>query len=168
MKNKLIKKLNQVKFLRQNKVFVLVAFTIIFSFLLGCASTGTYPVDIFPEMHYNQSYKANEPERLDIPKIVNQVELKTLLLEWPNDRKIIYCDEKIDHKKKIIKELLSFKDNNYKWAVLIGPEGGFSNKEQDLISKQKNVISVSLGDKLLRSDTAITVSLFCIQQLFDK
>ena len=68
VKNKLIKKLNQVKFLRQNKVFVLIAFAVIFSFLLGCASTGTYQVDIFTEMHYNQSYKANEPERLDIPK----------------------------------------------------------------------------------------------------
>ena len=29
----------------------------------------------------------------------------------------------------------------------------------------KNVISVSLGARVLRSDTAITVSLFCINQL---
>jgi mono/diheme cytochrome c family protein len=41
----------------------------------GCAepgqapwrSTGSYPIDIFPEMHYNQSYKAQEPPRLAPP-----------------------------------------------------------------------------------------------------
>ena len=68
MENKLIKKLDKVEFLGKKKAFVVVACAILVSFLLGCASTGTYPVDIFTEMHYNQSYKANEPERLDIPK----------------------------------------------------------------------------------------------------
>ncbi len=35
--------------------------------LLGACSTGNYPIDIFPEMHYQQSYKAQEPARLDSP-----------------------------------------------------------------------------------------------------
>lgn len=30
-------------------------------------STGSYPIDIFQEMHYNQSYKAQEPPRLAPP-----------------------------------------------------------------------------------------------------
>jgi mono/diheme cytochrome c family protein len=30
-------------------------------------STGAYPIDIFPEMHYNPSYKAQEPPRLSPP-----------------------------------------------------------------------------------------------------
>lgn len=34
--------------------------------LIGC-SEGTYPVDIFTEMHYNESYKSQEPNRLDGP-----------------------------------------------------------------------------------------------------
>ena len=60
------------------------------------------------------------------------------------------------------------KDYNYKWAVLVGPEGGFADTEKELITKKKYVIPVSLGDRPLRSDTAITVSLFCINKLLDK
>jgi mono/diheme cytochrome c family protein len=30
-------------------------------------STGAYPIDIFPEMHYNASFKAQEPPRLSPP-----------------------------------------------------------------------------------------------------
>ncbi len=33
----------------------------------GC-SQGTYPVDIFYEMHYQQSYKSHEPPRLSAPE----------------------------------------------------------------------------------------------------
>ena len=102
---------------------------------------------------------------IDIPKIENQVDLKLLLSEWPLDRKLIYCDEKINCEQSIIKVLFPFKENNNKWGVLIGPEGGFSDSEKEIISRNKNVVSVSLGKRLLRSDTAITVSLFCVQQL---
>ena len=111
---------------------------------------------------------AEQSERLDIPKIDKSVDLKSLFTEWPKNRKLIYCDEKISNGKEIISTLLSLKDYNYKWAVLIGPEGGFSDAEQELITKKKYVIPVSLGDRPLRSDTAITVSLFCINKLLDK
>ncbi|SVA68605.1 uncharacterized protein METZ01_LOCUS121459, partial [marine metagenome] len=32
----------------------------------ACAQ-GTYPVDFFPEMHYQDSYHSQQPPRLDIP-----------------------------------------------------------------------------------------------------
>ena len=111
---------------------------------------------------------AEQSERLDVPRIEKQVDLTTLLSNWPEDRKLIYCDEKIKEKRSIIDLLTLFKDDENKWAVLIGPEGGFSDSEQELITKSKNVLSVSLGDRLLRSDTAITVSLFCIQEILSK
>ena len=119
-------------------------------------------------LYDNAIEAAEQSERLNIPKIQKQVDLISLLEEWPEDRKIIYCDEKINHEKSIIDKLLSFKDCNYKWAVLIGPEGGFSNSERELITKKKYIIPVSLGDRPLRSDTAITVSLFCINKLLDQ
>ena len=67
--------------------------------------------------------------------------------------------------QSIIEKLLPYKNSINKWAVLIGPEGGFSNHENKLLSENNDIVSVSLGDKVLRSDTAITVSLFIIQQL---
>ena len=119
-------------------------------------------------LHDNAIEAAEQSERLDIPQIEKQVDLTTLLSNWPEDRKLIYCDEKIKEKRSIIDLLTPVKDDENKWAVLIGPEGGFSDSEQELITKSKNVLSVSLGDRLLRSDTAITVSLFCIQEILSK
>ena len=119
-------------------------------------------------LHDNAIEAAEQSERLDVPRIEKQVDLTTLLSNWPEDRKLIYCDEKIKEKRSIIDLLTPLKDDKNKWAVLIGPEGGFSDSEQELITKSKNVLSVSLGDRLLRSDTAITVSLFCIQEILSK
>ncbi len=119
-------------------------------------------------LHDNAIEAAEQSERLDVPRIEKQVDLTTLLSNWPEDRKLIYCDEKIKEKRSIIDLLTPFNDTKNKWAVLIGPEGGFSDSEQELITKSKNVLSVSLGDRLLRSDTAITVSLFCIQEILSK
>ena len=108
---------------------------------------------------------AEQSERLDVPCIKDKINLESLLLNWPNDRKLIYCDEKISVKNSILKKLKHQDFKKSKFGVLVGPEGGFSDKEQKIISKNKNTISVSLGKRVLRSDTAITVSLFCIQEL---
>ena len=51
---------------RSRKSWVLVlALSLAFA-LLGC-SQGAYPLDIFSEMHYNQSYKVQEPPSLSAP-----------------------------------------------------------------------------------------------------
>ncbi len=46
----------------------LLGLALLFALLLtvGCAQ-GAYPLDIFYEMHYQQSYKAHEPPRLSVP-----------------------------------------------------------------------------------------------------
>ena len=46
-----------------------------------------------------------------------------------------------------------------KWAILIGPEGGFSQNERNKIIKLKDSINISLGPRILRSDTAIVSAL---------
>lgn len=111
---------------------------------------------------------AEQSDRLDVPKVDKLLTLKNLLSEWPEDRNLIFCDEKTHHRKEIIETLFSLKNNKKKWAVLIGPEGGFSDPERELITNNTSVISVSLGKRLLRSDTAITVTLFCIQAFLDR
>ncbi len=45
-----------------------------------------------------------------------------------------------------------------KILVVIGPEGGFSQREFDLF-KEKNLPIVSLGDLMLKAETAVTVAL---------
>ncbi len=53
---------------------------------------------------------------------------------------------------------------NDKIKVIIGPEGDFSNKEIEFL-KQQNVKFVSLGDTILRAETAAVVSVSFITQL---
>ena len=43
-------------------------------------------------------------------------------------------------------------------AILIGPEGGFTNDERAEFQKIEKVISVSLGNRILRAETAAIVS----------
>ena len=56
-----------------NKINILNIKTVIMSsifmlFVAGCGEPPpTYPLDIFPEMHYNQSYKTQEPPALTAP-----------------------------------------------------------------------------------------------------
>ena len=39
-------------------------------------------------------------------------------------------------------------------CVLIGPEGDFSIKEREIISKMKNIIPININKNILRSETA--------------
>ena len=48
-------------------------------------------------LYQNAIEAAEQSERLDIPKIEKQVNLKSLLLEWPENRNLVYCDERKDY-----------------------------------------------------------------------
>jgi 16S rRNA (uracil1498-N3)-methyltransferase len=48
-------------------------------------------------------------------------------------------------------------------AVIIGPEGGFSEKEKKIIENNKNIIPVSLGPRILRAETALSAALTLAQ-----
>lgn len=66
-------------------------------------------------------------------------------------------------KDKTLKEILSVLSNKPRSiAVLIGPEGGFSEKEVELVSR---FIIISLGPRILRTETAglVAVSIILYQ-----
>ena len=134
--------------------------------IIPCTTEYTNIKNINVKNLYQNAIEASEQsERLDIPSIEKEVDLKSLLNSWPKDRKLIYCDEKNTDNKSIIETIMPLKNSTKKWSVLIGPEGGFSDKEKDLILENNGVISVSLGNTILRSDTAMTVALFCIKEI---
>ena len=45
------------------------------------------------------------------------------------------------------------------WAVLIGPEGGFSEAERTRLHARGDTVPVSLGPRILRADTAAVAAL---------
>ena len=134
--------------------------------IIPCSTEYTNIKNINVKNLYQNSIEASEQSQtLDIPSIEKEVNLKSLLDSWPKDRKLIFCDESNTDNKPIIDTILPLKNTTKKWSVLIGPEGGFSDNEKDLILKNNGAISVSLGNTILRSDTAITVALFCIKEI---
>lgn len=59
------------------------------------------------------------------------------------------------------KKALSLLKPNMKVALLIGPEGGFTEQEVDL-AKQKGAVIISLGKRILRAETAAITALSMI------
>ncbi|MGF1627580.1 MAG: 16S rRNA (uracil(1498)-N(3))-methyltransferase [Alphaproteobacteria bacterium] len=50
-------------------------------------------------------------------------------------------------------------------AILIGPEGGFSAAELDLVRRLDIVTAIDLGSRILRAETAAVAALACFQAL---
>ena len=91
---------------------------------------------------------------------------------------------KIDQQKKILKNknILMFDenlegnpldkikiDNNSDIIVIVGPEGGFSEKDRSLIQTSCNNFHNShLGQRILKSDTAIVSALSLVFHYFDR
>jgi len=125
------------------------------------------------ETSYSEKYTPNY-ERLEkicieaveqsesccVPQIEKKKELFELLENWDRDRVIIFCDEErkgtnilkipIQGKKKI--------------AIFIGPVGGWSEDDRRGL-KNLNFFNVTLGDNVLKVDTACIVSLSSIKNL---
>jgi 16S rRNA (uracil1498-N3)-methyltransferase len=48
-------------------------------------------------------------------------------------------------------------------ALLVGPEGGFSVEELDVLSKLPFVTKIDLGPRILRAETAVVAAISVIQ-----
>ena len=121
----------------------------------------------YKNLELNAIEAAQQCERLDIPKIEKIISLNNLLDNFPSDRALVFCDESDLNLPSIYDEVRAKREIYSKWAVIIRPEGGFSEEEKNLLIKKKNVLRVTLGKRILRSDTATISSLFCIQSLVD-
>tara|TARA_Y100001970_G_scaffold294022_1_gene445939 strand:- start:1234 stop:1986 length:753 start_codon:yes stop_codon:yes gene_type:complete len=122
----------------------------------------------YKNIQLNAIEASQQCQRLDVPKIENIISLNTFLNGFPSDRALVFCDESDLNLPSIYEEVKAKVNIFSKWAVIIGPEGGFSAKEKNIIVKHSNVLQVTLGKRILRSDTAAISSLFCIQSLVDK
>ena len=91
-----------------------------------------------------------------IPEILPISSLADVIEELPEERILIFCDESLES-KNISESLLSV--NSEKVALLVGPEGGFSDSERNVLRTKKNVLPVSLGNRILRAEPAAVIAL---------
>lgn len=92
---------------------------------------------------------AEQTERLDIPEINELKPLLDVLAAW-GDTPILFADESGDagDARDVCAKLTA------PLAILIGPEGGFTDAERDELRDMDNVHPVTLGPRILRADTA--------------
>jgi 16S rRNA (uracil1498-N3)-methyltransferase len=92
---------------------------------------------------------AEQCERTSLPEIAPLVKLDALLKDWPQDRTLFFCDERGGAPFGSTLE-----ETSGPAAILIGPEGGFTDAENAAIRNCPKAVAVSLGPRILRADTA--------------
>lgn len=106
-------------------------------------------------MTANAIEAAEQCERMNVPTVDEPIKLEKLMADWPPERKIMFCDE--DLSGTTVHTALAECDDKTDpspWAIFIGPEGGFDEAERKLIRSHPNCVTVSLGPRILRADTA--------------
>lgn len=84
--------------------------------------------------------------RSDNIKIEGLLTFKQVIDSLKNYEKVLFAYEKQDRVKWDIKS------NNV--ALIVGSEGGFSEEEVKMLKKIENVQTISMGNRILRSETA--------------
>jgi len=87
--------------------------------------------------------------RLDVPQVLEPVKLERMLPGWEPGRRLLFCDEAGD-----ARPALAAVDASGPWAILIGPEGGFSPSEREVLRSLPYATAATLGPRILRADTA--------------
>jgi len=103
---------------------------------------------------------AEQCERLDIPTIYDIAKLDDALSHF-SGYQIILCDE--TGKGEPAATILSKLPKGKRYAVLIGPEGGFSDLEISLLHARANIHPIGLGSRILRAETAVMAALALVQ-----
>lgn len=95
---------------------------------------------------------AEQCERLDVPQLLAPMHLSQLLASWNATRRLLVALEREDAPPLT-------KIASKGCAIFIGPEGGFSDAEKQLLSRQDFVQPFTLGQNILRAETAALSSL---------
>ncbi|MDX1484324.1 MAG: 16S rRNA (uracil(1498)-N(3))-methyltransferase [Alphaproteobacteria bacterium] len=106
---------------------------------------------------------AQQTGRLTVPEVRPPAPLAHVLAQWQPERRLMFCDESGSGAPVAQGLADAHRLAGEPWAVLIGPEGGFSPEELDDLGKLPFVMPVSLGPRLLRADTAAVAALACWQ-----
>ncbi|WP_373488905.1 16S rRNA (uracil(1498)-N(3))-methyltransferase [Blastomonas sp.] len=96
---------------------------------------------------------AEQCERTALPEIAPLTRLDVLLRDWPEGRHLLFADERL-HESGSGSFRKALREHPGPAAVLIGPEGGFSDAENADIRSHPAAVPVSLGPRILRAETA--------------
>jgi len=98
---------------------------------------------------------AEQCERLTLPRIAEPAKLSAIIAAWPAERSLVAAVE------RSAAPLL--RPARGPAALLVGPEGGFTDAELDGLRRHPFVEAASLGPRILRAETAVIVGLALLQ-----
>jgi len=102
---------------------------------------------------------AEQTERVDLPQIRDPLKLEQVLEDWDESRTLIFADEAQTSAGDGQSAAQALSKIKAPAAILIGPEGGFTEQERDLLRAKSYCVPISLGPRILRADTAAAATL---------
>ena len=124
-----------------------------------CTQGGTVNLD---RLRANAQEAAEQCGILQVPEIMAPVRLDDALQDWDMARTLLFCDEMAGVGVGVADLSTGLRPP---MAVLIGPEGGFTSQERDALLALKQTVQMSLGPRILRTDTAVVAALALVQWL---
>lgn len=111
---------------------------------------------------------AKQSKRDKIPRVHSCINLKSLYEKLQEYDIVIMAYE--EERETSIKQILTNlpHEKELKIAVIVGPEGGIAKEEVDLLSELPNIKVVTLGKRILRTETAPLVLASVIMYEFDE
>jgi 16S rRNA (uracil1498-N3)-methyltransferase len=94
-----------------------------------------------------------------VPEVLEPVSLTAALHTWQPGRALVYGDETA----LIANPLDALQPLSTPAALLIGPEGGFTDAERQLLKSYPFVTPISLGPRIMRADTAAVAAFTLLQ-----
>jgi len=103
-----------------------------------------------------------QSERVSVPALRAPERLDRLLASWPAARRLIMCDESGTGEPI---SAAAARLSQGPVALLVGPEGGFDERELDAMGKLSFVTRVGLGPRVLRTETAALAAVAVFQTI---
>ena len=110
-------------------------------------------------MRANAIEAAEQCNLVHVPDVLEPVVLPKLLAGWETGRRLIHCDETA----AVANPVEALRGLKPPAALIVGPEGGFTPEERELLRRQLFVTAVSLGPRIMRADTVAVAAMALVQ-----
>jgi 16S rRNA (uracil1498-N3)-methyltransferase len=110
-------------------------------------------------MRANAIEAAEQCNLVFVPEVLEPEKFSTVIGDWQQGRSLVFCDERA----KTANPVEALKGLSTPAAVLVGPEGGFTPEERELLLRQSFVTAISLGPRIMRADTVAISALAVLQ-----
>lgn len=121
-------------------------------------------------MRLNVIEAAEQCGVLAVPEVAEPLTFATAIAGHEPDRLLVFCDEdaEVAHPMTALAGAPPVSSGSSPGqpkpiAVLVGPEGGFSDEERSALLSLPHVVRLSLGPRILRADTAAVAALALVQ-----